>query len=132
AVGCKGGSATYVIAGSTTDGVAQTRKGSLSEDQGQPGSYTGQAAPLYPIHGTASISITIDCPNGPDHSIHFDIYIDPSGHVVNQHGKPVKGAIVTLMHSKGTKKGPFVKVPNGSSIMSAANRKDPQKTGANG
>ena len=57
-------------------------------------------------------------------------YIDPSGIVRTAAGAPVKGAKVTLLHrASGSKLGT---VPNGSGIMSPANRRNPDRTDAIG
>ena len=57
----------------------------------------------------------------------FDIYIDPSGQVVDQHNNPVPGATVTLLRSDDFS-GPFDAVPNGSGIMSPTNQANPDLT----
>jgi hypothetical protein len=54
----------------------------------------------------------------------FNIYIDPSGHVRNANGNPIRGAKVTLYRSDYAQ-GPFELVPDGSAIMSPANRTNP-------
>lgn len=59
------------------------------------------------------------------------IYIDPSGIVVDEQHALVEGATVTLWRSD-TEDGTYVQVPNGSLIMSAANRSNPSTTGADG
>jgi hypothetical protein len=58
-------------------------------------------------------------------------YIDPSGNVVTQHGTPVAGAKVVLRRAS-TAHGHLVAVPNGSAIMSPANRRNPDFTNALG
>ena len=60
-----------------------------------------------------------------------DEYFDPSGTVESTKGIPLKSAKVTLLRSKSAK-GPFAAVPNGSSVMSSQNRKDPFQTNALG
>jgi hypothetical protein len=56
-----------------------------------------------------------------------DEYFDPSGTVESTKGIPLKSAKVTLLQSKSAK-GRFTAVPNGSSVMSSQNRKDPFQT----
>ena len=56
---------------------------------------------------------------------------DPSGSVVTTTGAPVPDGKVILTRS-ATKQGPFQAVPNDSSIMSAANRRNPDHTTAAG
>ncbi len=123
---CAGGSVSYSIAlGATT-----LRSGTMVE--GPAGHYTASVAPLYPTTGNAVTTITSTCPNpGDDHVTQFDIYIDPSGRVVDTHGRLLPGATVTLLRSDVVD-GPFVAVEDGSAVMSPANRHNPDTTGADG
>jgi hypothetical protein len=126
ATGCTDGSATYRI----TQGSTVLRSGSMTESS--PGSYRGTAASLYPEHGDATVEIKITCRNGADDStFRYDIYIDPSGKVVDSAGRPVAGATVTLLRSDDAD-GPFVAVPNGDAIMSPSNRVNPDTSKADG
>ena len=59
-------------------------------------------------------------------------YFDPTGMVVDSIGNPIAGATVTLAISTGDEFGPFVPVPDGSTIMSPANRVNPDMTDASG
>jgi phosphoheptose isomerase len=56
---------------------------------------------------------------------------DPGGVVQESDGTAIPGATVTLLRSD-TAGGPFVQVPNGSAIMSPANRNNPDHTDASG
>jgi Concanavalin A-like lectin/glucanases superfamily len=94
------------------------------------GVYTGTFDPLYPDHGPATISYTIDYPGGSQ-SQSFTLYIDPSGFVHDSGGHPVAGATVTLYRSVEAD-GPFVAVSDGSAIMSPGNRTNPDVTDAGG
>jgi hypothetical protein len=97
-----------------------------------PGQYTASIPGFFPNFGYAEMDIFIDCPAGTaDETVTFQIYIDPSGTVLDQSGQPVEGATVTLLRSDSTG-GPFVPVPNGSDLMSPANRSNPVLTGADG
>ncbi len=58
-------------------------------------------------------------------------YIDPSGHVVNRAGVPLRHAKVILTRS-ATATGRVTQVPNGSVIMSPANRRNPDYTNRDG
>jgi nidogen-like/carboxypeptidase family protein/HYR domain-containing protein len=125
--GCPGGSATYSITGPGGEVFAD---GSMDAD-GQ-GGYDATIPPLYPHHGEAHVHIDIFCLAGvPNQSVDFDIYVDPSGAVVDQNGHPVAGATVTLERSDSDT-GPFEVVPDGSDLMSPANRANPTTTGATG
>lgn len=57
-----------------------------------------------------------------------DLYIDPSGRVLSTSGAALGGARVTIKRSNA-RRGKFVKVPNGSPLLSPANRHDPAQTG---
>jgi hypothetical protein len=61
----------------------------------------------------------------------FDAYIDPSGQVLTTAHVPVAGAKVLLTRSS-KRSGRFARVPNGSSVMSPANRRNPDRTSQNG
>lgn len=128
--GCIGGTATYEILATEGASIGSTlATGSMSSD-GQ-GHYVATVGPLSPHHGAALVAITIVCPDGSVQNVQFDIYIDPSGVVVDQAGRPVSGAVVTLSRSD-SREGPFVAVPDGSDLMSPANRANPMTTGATG
>jgi large repetitive protein len=61
-------------------------------------------------------------------------YVDPSGVVettTSQGTAPIAGATVTLEQGPNTN-GPFTAVPNGSDVMSPANRTNPDTTAADG
>lgn len=122
---CAGGAATYQV---LANGLV-VRSGSLAE--GPAGIYTASLTPLYPTHGTVSVSITVQCPNSTTVNTTFDMYIDPSGLVTTTTGQPLAGATVTLLRSD-TSTGPFSAVPNGDSIMSPANRNNPDTTDSQG
>lgn len=109
---------------SIQDGSGQEKSGDMEEDPPGSGSgnYTAEVPGLYPLHGPARVTIiTTDCPDG---SQSFDIYIDPSGVVLDTKGARVAGATVTLFRSD-TGTGPFAQVPNGAAVMSPANRHNP-------
>ncbi len=74
--------------------------------------------------------MTIDC-GGSTTTIGFDLYIDPSGTVRDNHGAPISGATVTLLRSD-TPMGPFDIVPDGSAVMSPGNRHNPDTTDTDG
>jgi hypothetical protein len=67
----------------------------------------------------------------PDPNDDFNSYVDPSGTVTARHGVPVAGAVVTLARST-RRAGALTRVPNGSAIMSPANRRNPDRTTALG
>ncbi|AKJ02973.1 HYR domain-containing protein [Archangium gephyra] len=86
--------------------------------------YEATIPPLYPAHGLATIEMRLVCKNGVELIDSFPIYIDPSGYVRNAKGNPIRGAKVTLYRSDYAQ-GPFELVPDGSAIMSPANRTNP-------
>jgi hypothetical protein len=125
---CAGGSVNYrmILEGSVI------RSGQMTETPPGSGHYVAGIAPLYPDHGPAVISIESTCPNsGDDGHVDFDVYIDPSGVVVDRYGDPIGGAIVTLLRSD-TSDGPFEVLPNESPEMSPSNRNNPDTTAVDG
>jgi hypothetical protein len=123
---CAGAAATYTVTGDS--GVLAS--GLMVE--GPAGTYSATIPPFFPHHGNAEVSISVDCPEGvPDVDIAFDIYIDPSGTVIDLQDSPVEGANVTLFRSDFAE-GPFEVVAVGSAIMSPANRQNPMVTGPDG
>ncbi len=91
--------------------------------------FHGEFSALNPLHGDGVMQITVTgCPGRPRDEP-FTIYIDPSGTVVDgNHGDaPLAGATVKLLASTSMA-GPFTPVPNGSPIMSPANRTNPDTT----
>jgi len=123
--GCAGGTASYEI----FKDRAVVRSGWMTE--GPATTHTAIIPQLDPFHGYARVVITIHCPDSTTSTILFDIYIDPSGHVRTVDGEPIDGATVTLFRSDSPS-GPFVQVPDGSGIMSLANRNNPDLTDADG
>lgn len=126
---CAGATVTFAVTGA--DGTPWTA-GSLSET-GVPGTYAGEIPPQPSRSGHGELTITVDCPDGEQDPapVEIDVYIDPSGNVVDTEGNPVAGATVTLLRSD-TEAGPFTQVPDGSSIMSPENRTNPDLTDENG
>jgi hypothetical protein len=104
--------------------------GSLSESPS--GTYNGKIQPLQPQHGPAVLHILITCPPpAPNKDLSFDVYIDPSGTVMDTNGSAIAGATATLYRSDSSS-GPFDAVPEGSGIMAISNRHNPDMTDASG
>jgi uncharacterized repeat protein (TIGR02543 family) len=127
--GCANGSATYTVTAS--GGVV--RHGSMAETPTGSGDYVASnTQPLYPSHGLVGIEIVVTCPGNTQTTVDFGMYIDPSGVVTDAAtARPIAGATVTLLRSDHPG-GPFVAVPNGSGVMSPANRANPSTTGSDG
>lgn len=126
-VGCPGGTASYSIAGD--DGVMVIGS---SIPEGPAGTY--EASSIMIPFGTPApltITITLDCGSGPVSNSFNAQYIDPSGFVKTVTGAPIAGATVKLFRSD-TAAGPFVQVPNNSTIMSPQNRTNPDTTDVDG
>jgi protocatechuate 3,4-dioxygenase beta subunit len=129
--GCSGGSASYRITIANNQ-YGSPVSGSMSEAPTGSGSYTASIPPLRPQYGPASVVISITCPNpAQNETIRFSVYIDPAGSVLDTNGHPVAGATVTLYRADSAS-GPFTRVPAGSSVMSPANRANPDTTTAAG
>ena len=121
---CAGATVSYTV---TLDG-AVVRSGPMTE--GPAGTYSATIAAFYPLHGVGHVHIdVVGC--GTPTAVDFDVYIDPSGVVVDAEGHPIVGATVTLLRSNAST-GPFSPVPDGDSIMSLSNRHNPDTTDADG
>jgi hypothetical protein len=112
-------------------GAQTLSRGDLEPTPEDPTLYRATIRPLKPSHGYGTVRIDVTgCVNfGP--SPRFDLYIDPSGNVRDLKGRPIFGATVRLLRSD-TPGGPFELVPDGSLIMSPANRRNADKTDASG
>lgn len=125
---CPGGTVNYRI---VLEG-AVIRSGQMTESPSGSGHFAAGIAALYPDHGHGVVSIESTCPNSGDEGrVDFDIYIDPSGVVVDSYGDPIGGATVTLLRSD-TPDGPFEALPNESPEMSPSNRNNPDTTAVDG
>lgn len=88
-------------------------------------SYEAAYTPPGSAHGSAHVKITGTCPVGATEiDVEFDIYIDPSGRVIDTNGNPVANATITLLRSS-TERGTFTPIPAGSAEMSPGNRINP-------
>ncbi|WP_110180573.1 nidogen-like domain-containing protein [Nocardioides solisilvae] len=101
-------------------------RGPLPLTEGPAGSYSAMIAPLYPLTGSAEIRTNVPGTCGGAET-RFNVYIDPSGTVTDQWGRPVAEAIVTLLRSD-TYNGDYTVVPDGSDVMSPSNRANPDTT----
>jgi hypothetical protein len=105
-------------------------RGPLPLTEGPAGTYQATIAPFYPDSGSAEIRTNVPTTCGGSLT-QFNIYIDPSGTVTDQWGRPIAGAGTTLLRSE-TFDGEFTVVPNGSHLMSPSNRTNPDVTNADG
>ncbi len=122
-VECPGGSVTWAVRKGSV--VLPGYTGTMSE--APAGTYTGTIPPLSPNSGPAEISLHVTCPDGSSYDVDFNIYIDPSGVVVDTASNLVVSAKVTLFRSDFAG-GPFTQVPHGDAIMSPGNRTNPDFT----
>ncbi len=67
----------------------------------------------------------------PNKNSSASVDVDPSGEIKDTKGLPVPGARVVLTHA-AVKNGRYEQVPDHSTLMSRATRRDPITTGANG
>ena len=134
---CVGGSVTATVTADHlgTQTLETTGPVTLTETPSSSGTYDGSIPPVVPKHGEGKIILKVTgCPNsGEDGETEFTIYIDPSGIVVdaNNGDAPVAGANV-ILKSAEAEAGPYTAVPNGSAVMSPANRTNPGTTNAKG
>jgi hypothetical protein len=124
--GCPGGTATYTF---KIEGQAVSSGGLTESPQGS-GHYQATIPAPAPRFGNGEVTIAIDCP-GPDQTVDFGIYIDPSGSVRDSSGAPIADARVVLLRSANPA-GPFFQVPDGSGFMSPGNRLNPDATDTSG
>lgn len=126
--GCPTSDAQYVIEladGSTVSGSMATG------DVGSPRTYEAWTPELMvPGWARVTTNLAADCDEGTPLTT-FEVYIDPSGVVTDQYGEPIAGATVVLQRAE-TPAGPYVRVPNGSSLMSKDNQRNPDTTDASG
>jgi hypothetical protein len=120
---------TYAV----TQGATTLRSGSFTPDPSVPDRFTANIAQFAPTLGWVIFNIHVTGCTDPSHNRDeaWSAYIDPSGFVKNTVGTAVAGATVTLLHSDSSA-GPFDTVPNGSDIMSPANRTNPDTTDSAG
>ena len=121
--GCIGAIATYTLHEGADSSGAVLSSGRMLFDAATK-MYVANIPPLAPAHGLTTVTMRLDCPNGPDQLKSFPLYIDPSGHVRTANGNPIRGARMTLYRSDYDQ-GPFEVVADGSTIMSPANRTNP-------
>ena len=129
-MGCPGATVTATI-GTTM----------VTLEEGPEGTYTYVLdAALFPA-GTYTFDIDVDCPDEDDEDpmIEFEtevVYLDPSGLILDQFGRPIEGASVVLRYSAVELADPndagFAVLPDGSPVMSPTNRAIPTITGADG
>ena len=125
--GCAGiANPTYTVRLST----GQVLRDSLPMTESPAGVYRATIAPLVPATGSATIATTVPATCGAAPTV-FNIYIDPSGIITDQYGRPLVGATVTLLRAD-TDAGPFTVVPDGSTTMSPSNRTNPDTTDSTG
>jgi hypothetical protein len=132
--GCKGGKVTVIVEAENSEThKIEHREATLTEVES--GKFSGKIPIMHPLHGKATLKIVI---SGCEHAseeikVEITCYIDPSGKVVdgNHENAPLWDATVTLLSSE-TEAGTYTAVENGSTVMSPANRTNPDKTRENG
>lgn len=132
--GCKGGKVTVVVeAENEVTHKIEHREATLTEVES--GKFSGKIPIMHPLHGSATLKIVISgCEHASEEGvIEFTCYIDPSGKVVdgNHENAPLWEATVTLLSSP-TESGTYTAVENESTVMSPANRVNPDKSRENG
>ncbi len=138
--GCVGGHVSVTISGHAFGGpgpLETTSPRELTEKPANSGTFSGLLPKVYPIHALVTMTFTVSgCEHvGEDKTVETEIWIDPSGVVVDgdDGNAPLPGATVTLMASTtDLRAGPFAAVPNGSTVMSPANRTNPGTTNGAG
>ncbi len=117
--------------GGGTATLTQDGQTAFSVPLAQSGDGATATWPTTGFHsGPARMTVTATC-SGEDVSLVADVYIDPSGTVVDQNGKPVANAVVSLVRSDSSG-GTYSLVPNGSAVLSPGNRINPMLTDSHG
>ena len=117
--GCPGvANPTYTV--TFSDGTP-TQTGPMTEGpEGGNGlaTYTAVIPAFYPSHGDTVVSFNVPASCDPEAPTTTSvlIYIDPSGVVTDQYGRPIVGATVTLQRSDDAG-GPFVAVTDGDELI---------------
>ncbi len=120
--------ATYTVTAVNTEtNKYQSVTGTLTEASKGSGLYDATIPPLYPLHGLATLSTRLVCPNGKVETESFDIFIDPGGRVIDTSSNPVPQATVTLLESQSAS-GPFTPVQAGSNLLSPGTSSNPETT----
>lgn len=91
----------------------------------------GATIPGITVGGRSQITATLTYADGSTETVVVDLYIDPSGTVVDQYGTPLDGAGVAISRSD-TQGGTFTAVPDGSPLLSPRNRTNPDVTSGGG
>jgi hypothetical protein len=91
----------------------------------------GGWAAEFTVNVVGLVEIVVDRDEACGGPAAFNVYIDPSGVVVDRAGNPLEGATVTLTRSTSPD-GPFTVVPDGDSTMAPSNRTNPDVTDADG
>ena len=125
--GCPFGTASYII----SRGFSVFASGPMTETSTGSGTFTASVPALFPAHGAATVSMSIDCGGRRHHHNRLRSLHRSERHIRDSHGAPISGAIVTLLRSD-TAMGPFDIVPDGSAVMSPGNRHNPDMTDADG
>ncbi|WP_460867828.1 carboxypeptidase regulatory-like domain-containing protein [Nocardioides pakistanensis] len=94
-----------------------------------PGVYEAVIPAFAPYTGEAEITTNVPATCGGD-PVGFNLYIDPSGIVTDQYGRPIADATVTLLRSD-TASGVYAPVTD-ETVMSPSNRTNPDTTDTNG
>jgi hypothetical protein len=136
--GCEGEEAKVTVTVEAENVVThemESREASLSRSETEPGMFSGDIPVMKPLHGHATVRIKISGCKEPSLEIEvkFECWIDPSGKVVdgNHENAPLWDATVMLL-SSATKEGTYTAVPNGSEVMSPANRVNPDMSREDG
>ncbi len=134
---CVGGTVTLTVTATNPQTGMPEATSPVTLVETAPGIFTGEIPAVHPLQGQGDVTIASSgCPDASeDETSEFTVYIyvDPSGTVVDgdHNNAPVAGATVTLLSSNSLT-GTYSAVPNGSPVMSVANRLNPYSTPANG
>jgi Nidogen-like len=127
---CRGAAVQYAIGGAGKT-LAQGPMHQLP-GAGDPATYQASYPVMSSFRGDADVTITGTCPGSADPvNYPFDLYVVPSGKVIDTNGRPLAGATVTLQRAESPS-GAFIQVPEGSPELGAGNRRNPALTAGTG
>ena len=124
---CPGARVRYEL----SQGGKRIRSGKLDATSENETLYRTTIRPLKPNHGFMSVKITVEGCVSFGRARRFDLFVDPSGRVLDTKGRPIVGATVRLLRSDHPG-GPFEVVPDGSPIMSPNNRRNEDRSDVSG
>ncbi len=132
--GCDSGAMTARYTVTPTDGGTPVEGDLLPQADGSI-TITTAIATVGVAPGQATVALIVTCGALPARAVAFDLYIDPSGAVLDQDGQPVAGATVRLLRADSAA-GPFTEIASDATARDAhldpGTPNAPETTGSDG